>query len=157
MMFKPGRLLPAMLLAPLAAPLLFFVGALLFTPVEISSPRDIVPFLGVSFGLAAPVSYVAVLVVGLPATLLLHRLGWLKLPVFLAAGAFLGAAVQSLFFLLFFSGSGLEVSAWHVRNWLLLGAALGVGVAASFWFVGGITSGSSRVPRSARPAAEPRR
>jgi hypothetical protein len=88
------RLLLAFLLAPLAAPLSYIVGTLVVGVAReghVSALSALDLLIGV-FTLGAPCAYVAALVVGAPAYLVLRRLGLLSRWTAWLGGAAIGAA-----------------------------------------------------------------
>jgi hypothetical protein len=92
---KSSRLLLAFLVAPLAAPVAFVLGALVVdlarrdSTVSARSALDLV--IGV-FVLGAPLAYLAAVAVGAPTYFVLRRLGLIHRATLWVAGAAIGAA-----------------------------------------------------------------
>ena len=103
-MLPPRPVLRAFLLAPLAAPLGYWLGLLLWGVVEAGADRNAMPggiggalrLLGYVLAVGAPIAYGTTLVGGVPVYLALRRLGRLgRLPLWIG-GATLGAVVALL-------------------------------------------------------------
>jgi hypothetical protein len=130
-----------LLIGPLVAPVAYWIGVLANAwrngaRLEwFQALRELVMI--VPYGL--PVAYVATLVWGAPILYGLRRLGWLRAPVLIAAGAIGGTIVAILFA---FDQQG---SLFHVIMPLSAGAALGAVVAGTCWWAGqGKADGSPR-------------
>ena len=127
----PGRrLLLAFLVAPLAAPVVFIVGAVALEAIgfdsmpSLRSVRDL--SIGV-FALGTPTAYAAALVGGVPAYFLLRKLGLENRWTLWAAGAAIGAAVALLL------APHLRGDFFSVRFPWWVGASIGVVSAETFW------------------------
>jgi hypothetical protein len=141
-MTNRSRVLLAFLIAPLAAPVVFFVFSFVYAMLTSTTGPHVGTFL-----LSTPVSYLATLLIGLPSVIMLRRVGYLSAPTLLLFGAVGGAGVQVLFFTVFFRYRNLEFESWNViSHWIILGTALGLSVAVSFCLIGRITWCSWRNP-----------
>ena len=129
-----------LLFAPLAAPVLYYIGVLVFSSTPIESAKDV--FTGFLFVLvfAAPVSYVASLLLGVPFVMLLRFKGRLNFWWCSLGGVLLGI-VAFLLFIVAVSGMPIltEVRLLEVAWFVGAGGALGFGVASTFCAITGIT------------------
>ena len=127
--------LNAFLLAPLAAPLGYWLGLLVWGGIvaarrgEQSAPtmHGALHVLGLSLAMGAPVAYATALVGGLPVYLALKRAGWLGRAPLWIAGAALGWIVARLM------APSLRGELFSIPFPPWSGAALGVVVAEVFW------------------------
>lgn len=140
-----SRVLLAFVIAPLAAPVGFFVFTVVYDAAVTGTTRlDVRTFL-----LSTPGSYLATLLIGLPSVIMLKRVGYLSASALLLFGVVGGAVVQVLFFAVFFGYRNLEFESWKfISRWIILGMALGLSVALSFCLIGGITWHSTRAHNS---------
>ena len=128
-------LLRAFLLAPLAAPVGYWAGLLLWGAVRAARIGDqstpslssVVGLLGWVLAVGAPIAYGAALVGGLPIYLGLRRAGLLNRVTLWGGGAIIGISVA----LLMAPNLGRELFRIPFQPWA--GAALGVVVAEVFW------------------------
>ena len=127
-------LLNAFLLAPLAAPLGYWVGLLVWGVIiaarpdagSAPGPGASLRLLGLVLATGAPVAYGTTLVAGLPVYLALRRLGWLGRAPLWVGGAVLGAVVALLM------APSLRSDLFSIPFPPWAGAALGVVVAETF-------------------------
>ena len=95
MEMEKKRITLALLLAPLAAPLLYYLWMLFIGPAEFPTLLDLVISFSVVLIFAAPVSYVSTIVLGMPALYLLRRYGVLSLFSLTVVGIILGLAIKN--------------------------------------------------------------
>lgn len=128
------------LLAPLAAPVIYYVGVLIFSRAPIEGVKDILTGLLIVFVFAAPVSYLASLILGVPFVMLLKAKDRLSFWWCSLGGIPLGA-VSFVLFLVAVSGMPIltEVRLWEIAWFIGAGGALGFGVASTFCTITGIT------------------
>ena len=133
-----------LLFAPLTAPVLYYLGVLVFSSTPIEGMKDIIIGFLFVFVFAAPVSYVASLILGIPFVLWLRSKGRLNFWSCSLGGIPLGA-VAFVLFLVSVSGMPIltEVKLWEVAWFLGAGGALGFGVATVFCLITGTTFRSS--------------
>lgn len=130
------RLLLAFLVAPLAAPVAYILGAIVVGLIVRGSwmsaraLQDL--FIGV-FTLGGPTAYVAALVVGVPTYFLLRRLGLVRRWTLWLAGAAIGAAGALAL------APYLRGDLFSIRFPWWVAALLGVASAEVFWRVRGPT------------------
>jgi hypothetical protein len=128
------RLLLAFLIAPLAAPVAYIVGAIvvgLIVRGSWMSTRALLDlFIGV-FTLGGPTAYVAAFVVGVPTYILLRRLGLVRRWTLWFAGAAIGAAGALAL------APYLRTDLFSIRFPWWVAALLGVASAEVFWRVRG--------------------
>jgi len=138
---------PGILIAPLAAPILFYLGYLIVASTQ-TNPGEVFGGLFVSafiiFSFATPVSYVAFLVLGAPYIFWLKSKDQLKLWPCSLGGAVFGSVVFTLFWLVTLVGTPMfpEPLYWQLVCALGIGAVLGVGVAVSFCALTGLSTES---------------
>jgi len=129
----------ALLIAPLTAPILYFLGAILFNVDGKLKADDIVPLVMVLILIAAPVSYIATAILGIPYYYLLKKRNWVTGLNLVIGGVILGVVAFLLFWaspfglgiLVAFDGAELAIVS-------AIGAALGGGVAWCFYILSGI-------------------
>jgi hypothetical protein len=147
---KQRSLLRAYVVAPLLAPILYFIWGLTLNFSGVMKMTDI-PFLGaIVFFVAMPVSYLATAVFGIPYYRFLRRIERLSLPNLVIGGAILGVIttllLQSSFFF-FMRPDGISSYASIGVSELFsvgsIGAVLGGSVAWCFYYLSGITNHSS--------------
>lgn len=132
-----------LLLAPLAAPLLYFAGVLVYSPVETTIAGLGVGLLFVSV-FVAPVSYAGSLLLGLPVIALLRAKGQLSIYSCLLSGISIGFVLGGLIAWAFADFKPWSQVATNALLWLAtVGGVLGVSVALCFCFIAGITLRSS--------------
>lgn len=142
-LFAEGRAVPALLIGPLAAPLIYIVGVLLLGAAELDEPGAAWMLTVLVFIVAAPVAYAATLVLGLPLIWFLRRTSGLGLFSLLLCSAAIGGLVYLGFMAWLLQGSGLVTKgAEKLVLWFGTGAALAASVAAAVWFIGGIGAAS---------------
>ena len=121
------------LIGPLAVPLAYWLGGLVYVGLRpdlhldgSQALRELLSIIG--FGL--PVAYLAALVLGLPALYLLRRLGWLRAWIVIVAGALAGTIVALCV------AASQQGSLFLVRLPVPAGAALGALAGAVWWWAG---------------------
>src|SRR5574341_1728756 len=121
-----------LLVGPMVAPFAYWIGVMAHAWVRdfrlswFQALRELVMI--AAFGL--PISYVVALVYGAPVLYALHRLGWLRAPTLIVAGA-VGGTVVAVWFAFEQQGTLIRV---HMP--LLGGAALGALVGGTCWWAG---------------------
>ena len=141
---KQKRLTLALLVAPLAAPLIYFCWVVLRGRGEEFRLLDLLFGFQVVLIFALPVSYISTIVLGLPSYMLLRRYNMLNMFTLTSVGLFFGFAVF-YFFLQVLSGFQAAAYAYSIEYymWLGVGAMMGGSVAMAFGLIGGITNHSS--------------
>lgn len=128
------------LLAPGIAPILYFLGLLVLAPPTLSGPVDMLAGLYMVCAVGLPVAYVASLLLGVPAVLLLREFGVLHMEWTLIIGAVAGS-LTLLWFHAWAFGIDFLVSEGpeQIARYAAIGASLGVGVGAVFCKICGIS------------------
>ena len=144
-MNKQNRIIRAFLIAPLIAPIIYLFGAILLNIGGEFKLRELLSLTMVVLFIAAPVSYIATALIGIPYYYILKRMNNLTRANLIIGGSVLGIAT----FLLFWASPfGLELlgafDSTELVFTILIGAILGGGVAWCFQILSGITSHSAR-------------
>lgn len=144
-MSKAQRTILAVIIAPIAAPLVFMLCGIGLSILE-GSPLITTsePFQELFLGFAAismislPASYIAMLLLGTPTILLLKKYDNLRLSCLVVTSALEGIIVIFLFFG-FFSGFSISSLFAHsvILTRIVIGAAMAIGVAVTFWYLSG--------------------
>jgi hypothetical protein len=124
----------ACLIAPLIAPALYYIGALIVMIIEPNNKVSFISAFIFIMSIGIPVSYVATLVLGLPVYQILKNKGLLSLTSISIGGVLLGALVLLLFF-----GSVSTMNVLEFLSVSAIGATLGGSVALAFGIISGIT------------------
>lgn len=142
---KTQRIILSFIIAPLAAPFVFLLCGIVVSILEgsplttTSEPIEelLLGLAGVSI-IVLPVSYIAMLALGIPTILTLQKYGKLSLLWLVIVAALEGIIAISLFFGFF---SSFSLSSLFGDNVILMrtiiGAAMAIGVAVTFWYVSG--------------------
>jgi len=142
---KTRRTILSFIIAPLAAPFVFLLCGMVVSILEgaplttTSKPIEelFLGLAGVSV-IVLPVSYIAMLALGIPTILTLLKYEKLSLLWLVIVAALEGIIVIYVFFGFF---SGLSLSSMFGDNVILMrsiiGAATAIGVAVTFWYVSG--------------------
>ena len=128
------------LISPLVAPALYFVGVLLFTETATSAREVSSAFFGIMF-FGLPLSYMGMVILGIPYYRLLEKNNWMSLTKLVVGGTVFGAAVLGLFAAAIVGFDGM----WRVESIGTFAIGGGLGLAVSFVFgkMIGITRRSS--------------
>lgn len=124
----------ACLIAPLIAPALYYIGALIVMIMEPNNKVSLVSAFIFIMSIGIPVSYVSTLVLGLPVYQILKNKGALTLTSISFSGLLLGALVLLLFF-----GSVSTMNVLEFLSVSAVGATLGGSVALTCGIISGIT------------------
>lgn len=130
----------ALLVAPLAAPIVYFLGVLLFTETREQNANEIIRSFFFISAIALPVAYVAVIIVGLPVFTILNGKGALSTKNVVIIGTGAGAALFTAFIWLMSGFGPFVLEPPQVFMYLGAGALLGLVVSFVFAWVAGITS-----------------
>ena len=128
------RLVRAFLLAPLVAPLGYWLGAIgwgvarsLQGQAQLPSATSVVTMLGLTLAAGAPPAYATALVGGVPLYFVLRHTHWMRRAVVLPLGAVLGATTAVLM------APQLRGDLFSIPLPPWAGAALGLASAEAFW------------------------
>jgi hypothetical protein len=143
-MTERNTIVRAAAISPLAAPIMYFVGAIIFNLELGLEWKGLFHLAIVVLFIAAPVSYIATLVLGVPYYRLLKRIHRVS-GVNLILG---GVAFGIITFLLFWAtpfglGSLTTIDRKEILNIVGIGAVLGGSVACCFYLLSGITNQTS--------------
>ncbi|MEW8187517.1 MAG: hypothetical protein AB2794_21210 [Candidatus Thiodiazotropha endolucinida] len=143
-MTERNTIVRAAAISPLAAPILYFVGAILFNREVDLELNGLFHLALVLLFIAAPVSYIATLVLGVPYYRLLKKLNRVSGVNLILGGVVFGVVTFLLFWATPF-GLGLltALDREELLNIIGIGAVLGGGVACCFYLLSGITNRST--------------
>ena len=144
-MTEKDHLTKAVAIAPLVAPVLYIAGGFIVNPVAEWSQKDLFGLLAMALPMAAAVSYIATILLGIPYYLLLRKIGRLSFVYLVGGGFLLGALSLSIFWIAIWGPSLVgALSKVEILRLLVIGAVLGGAVAACFALISGITMRPSR-------------
>ncbi len=136
------KLVLATLIAPLAAPSLYCLAAIVLHVIRGGNDSGLVRRLAIYFIVATPISYIASIFLGLPYYNALRWKNCLSFSSLMIGGVVLGG-ITMLLFSVFGLGETIMTTK-HLLSVIGLGAFLGGGVAFSFRCISGITRRSTR-------------
>ena len=145
-MFKTRRAIVAFFVAPVMAPLVAVTDAVLVTlatgttlTTSQEPVKELFFWLMMVSIFSLPVTYIALLVFGVPTIIVLDKLGRLSLFWLIVASAIEG--VVSIF-VYFWADAGFSWSYLHLPHTLLprsvMGSTMAIGVAVAFWYMSGL-------------------
>lgn len=134
------RIILGVLIAPLAAPITYWIGVIIFSISKVQSFNDLIGSLLLISAFALPVSYIASILLGLPAVFLLKKHNYLSLPNLVLTALVLGTLVLLLFAAIS-AGTNSNVEILNLESlWFILaGGGMAASVAILFWYISGIT------------------
>ena len=134
------RIILGVVIAPLAAPITYYIGVLIFSDGKVQSINDFFGGLMLISVFALPVSYIASIVLGLPAVYFLKKYNYLCLPNLVLTALGLGTLVLLLFALVSAgTNSNVEILNFESFWFILSGGGMAASVAIAFWYISGIT------------------
>ncbi|MBT3032051.1 MAG: hypothetical protein KME36_13200 [Candidatus Thiodiazotropha sp. (ex Lucina pensylvanica)] len=132
----------ALLFAPLVAPIIYFIGVLLFTDTGAQNVRVLMRSFFFVSAFALPVAYVSVIIIGLPTIAILNSKGALSTRNIVMIGAGAGAVLFTAFIWLMSGFGPFVFEPPQVFMFLGAGALQGLVVSFVFAWIAGITSTS---------------